>query len=56
MPRSEVVRGARGRPLMTEVFRPFWHGRGTDASIRDGCQLTAPEAVRPPSYDLGFKD
>lgn len=56
MPRSDAVHGARRRPLVTAVFRPFWHGRGTDASIRDGCQLMAREAVRPLSYDLGFKD
>ena len=41
MPRSEVVRGARGWPLMTAVFHPFWHGTGTNAGVRDGCQLTA---------------
>jgi len=28
VPRSEVVRGARGGPLVTTVFRPFWHGCG----------------------------
>ena len=31
---------------MTAVFRPFWHGCGTDAGVRDGCQLTAPP-LRP---------
>lgn len=28
-PWSEVVRGVCGRPLVTVVLRPFWHGRGT---------------------------
>jgi len=26
-------------------FRSFWHGRRTDAGTRNGCPLTAPEAV-----------
>jgi hypothetical protein len=34
MPRSQAVRGVRERPLATAVFRPFWHGHGTDASAR----------------------
>ena len=29
LPRSEAVRGARERPLLTAVIRPNWHGRGT---------------------------
>ena len=30
---------------MTAVSRPFCHTCGTDAGVRDGSQLTAPEAV-----------
>jgi hypothetical protein len=37
--------GYSGCPWLTAVFRPFWHGRSTDAGIRDRCQLTAPETV-----------
>jgi len=33
VPRSEDVRGARERPLMTTVCRPFWHGHGTAVAI-----------------------
>jgi hypothetical protein len=29
MPRSDAVRGARGQPLVTAVFRPFSHDSGT---------------------------
>jgi hypothetical protein len=35
--RSVIVGGARGRPPVTAVFRPFWHGRGT----APGCKLLA---------------
>lgn len=43
-PRSEAVRTARGGPLVTAVFRPFWHGRGTPP----GCKL----AARPCSQSI----
>jgi hypothetical protein len=29
VPRSVVVRAARGRPLVTAISRPFWHRSGT---------------------------
>ena len=41
MPRSDAVRDAPGRPLGKASFRLFWNGRGTDARVRDGCQLAA---------------
>ena len=45
MPKSAVIHGACGCLLVTAIIRSFWHACGTDADIRDGCQLTAPEAV-----------
>ena len=33
--RSEAVSGARERPRLTAVFRPFWHGHGTIAPSAD---------------------
>lgn len=44
VPRSEAVRGVRGCPQVTAVFRSFWHARGTlrstmsDLSLVRHCQ------------------
>ena len=45
MPRSEAVRAARERPLVTAVFGLFWHGRGTPP----GCKLPARATTGPTS-------
>jgi hypothetical protein len=33
--RSEAVRHARARPLVTAVSRPFWHESGTSCHYKD---------------------
>ena len=47
-PRSEGVSGARGGPLMTVDFRPFWHGDGTDALLTEGQATTKWSTGRRP--------
>jgi hypothetical protein len=59
MSRSEAVHVARGRPLVTAVFRPFWHGCGTEAGVpqRVGSQFRRPHPYvanlcRSPGLDV----